>query len=171
MKRLAWVLTATVIALTACSASESLNTGALSPAEEAEVAAEVRQVAEDYTAAYSKISCENQDAVLKFFDWSGPGVVDVSATDVKEYPGSAWPTLIRDAACSRESEQATIGKLVIRVVSRDVAVASSTFEATYPQKAGPTKRARGALMQVWRRNGNGWKTSVGMSTHEYLPPQ
>jgi hypothetical protein len=155
----------------ACSAMPAPNSAALSSTEEAAVAEEVRKVAYDYAAAYSKINCENQDEVLKFFDYSGPGVIDVTATDVTEYPGESWPKLIRDAACSRVSEEATVGKLLVRVLSRDVAAVTSTFQAVYPQKVGPPKRARGALMQVYRRGPDGWKSSVGMSTHEYLPPQ
>lgn len=144
--------------------------GKLSPDEEAAIADTLRAVMQEYVRAWSEITCENQDAVLKFFDWSGPGVIDNNETTATVYPGDAWPQLIREGACGRIREEATLDTLLIRVFSRDLASVSWTFRATYTLKDAPPRSARGAVLQVFRRTAEGWKTPVGMSTHQPLAP-
>lgn len=143
---------------------------ALSPEAQAAIADTIRGVMQAYVAAWSEISCENQDAILKFFDWSGPGLIDANETVATEYPGDAWPQVIREAACGRLHEEATLDTLFVRVFSRDVASVSWTFHATYTYRDAPPKTARGAVLQLFRRTEAGWKTPVGMSTHQPLAP-
>jgi len=157
------------IVLSGCGVGVTRDESPLSDQERAAITEEMRGVMKEYSAAWSKITCQNQDAVLKFFDWSGPGVIDGNETTVTEYPGDAWPTLIRNAACSNEGEEAGIDTLLVRVFTRDIVTVHWTFHAAYLQKEGPPKLARGAVMQLFRRTPEGWKTPVGMSTHQPMP--
>lgn len=166
MKRWISTLVVGMLAL-GCSPAPQAD-GGLSPEEEVAIAATLNGVMQEYVAAWSQISCDNQDAILKFFDWSGPGLIDSNETVATEYPGDAWPQLIREAACSRVREDATLDTLLIRVFSKDLASVSWTFRATYTLKDAPPKSVRGAVLQVFRRTPEGWKTPVGMSTHQTL---
>jgi len=156
--------------LLGCSSGSQPTRGTLSMEEELAIADTIRGIIREYSAAWTQITCENQDAVLRFFDWSGPGLVDANETTVTEYAGDAWPNLVRDAACSRVREEAGIDSLLVRVLSRDIVTVSWTFHAAYIQKVGPPKLARGAVLQAFRRTADGWKTPVGMSTHQPVPP-
>ena len=138
---------------------------ALTPAEEAAITETMRGAMTEFVAAENQMTCEDQGAVLKFFDWSGPGLIDGNDSIATLYPGDAWPTLIREGACSREREEVTLETLLIRVLSRDLASVSWTYRATHILRDAPPEYSRGAVLQVFRRTPNGWKSPVGMSTH------
>ncbi len=154
--------------LAGCATEANSESDAMSPVEERALADTLRAVMQDYATAWSRVSCDNQDAILRFFDWSGSGLIDASETTVTEYPGDAWPKLIKNAVCSNTGEKVQLGTVLVRVFTRDLASVSWTFQASYSQKAGPPKLARGAVLQVFRRTAKGWKTPVGMSTHQPL---
>lgn len=149
-----------------CTATPPAVDQLLSPIEERAITDTIRAVMNEYSASWGKINCDNQDAALKFFDMSGPGVIDANETAVTQYPGDAFARRIRDGACSIDREEGRLDSLVVRVLSRDIVSVSWTFSATYYQKQGAPTLARGAVLQVFRRTRDGWKTPVGMSTHQ-----
>lgn len=138
---------------------------ALTPAEEAAIADEIMGVMQEFVAAENQMTCDDQSAVLKFFDWSGPGLIDNNDSAATLYPGDAWPTLIREGACSREREEVTLDTLLVRVLSRNLASVSWTYHATHVLNDAPPEYSRGAVLQVFRRTADGWKSPVGMSSH------
>jgi len=143
---------------------------AMSAAHEAALADSVRAMMLDFADSWSRVSCDDIAPIMRFFDTSGPGVIDGNETAVTLYPGDAFPTLIREGACARVREAATLDSLLVRVLTPDIVTASWTFHAEYQITADSMTRARGAVLQVFRRTPEGWKTPVGMSTHQPMEP-
>jgi hypothetical protein len=106
--------------------------------------------------------------VLRFFDWSGPGLLEVSETDIALYPGQTWPRYIRSLACAR-SETIAVDSLLVRLFGPDVASVAWTFVASYGDTSGTTHRGRGTVLQVWHRTPEGWRAPVGMGAHQAIP--
>jgi hypothetical protein len=117
-----------------------------------------------YVAGWSEITCENQDAVLRFFDYSDPGFTDAYETEVVHFAGDSLPRVIRAGACA-QSEVARMDSLIVRVLTQDVVTASWTYRTTYRAKDNSEKSVRGTVLQVFRRSPAGWKFPVAMSTH------
>jgi len=138
----------------------------LSADHEAALADSVRAMMLDFADSWSRVSCDDIAPIMRFFDTSGPGVIDGNETAVTLYPGDAFPRLIREGACSRLREVATLDSLLVRVLTPDVVSVSWTFHAEYQITADSLNRARGAVLQVFRRTPDGWKTPVGMGTHQ-----
>ena len=166
------VVAAVLLAVTAC-AREGVPSQALSAGYEAALTDTIRALMQDYSSSWERVTCEDQTPILRFFDWSGPGLIDANETDVTLYPGDAWPELHRSIACGRESEVATLDSILVRVFTPDIVSVSWTFTAAYADTSGVASRARGAVLQVFRRTPDGWRSPVGMSTHQQLdgPPQ
>lgn len=142
---------------------------ALSQEAAAALSDTVRSVVRDYAATFAVVTCQDYLPLLKFFDYSGAGFVDVSETAATPYSGDAWPRVIREAVCSRDREELTVDSLLVRVHSPDLASAAWTFRATYFDTSGTVRSAKGTALQVWHRTEEGWKTPLIMSTHQATP--
>jgi hypothetical protein len=140
----------------------------LSAVHEAALADSIATVLREYASSWERASCDNPAPVLRFFDWSGSGQLEVSETAITLFPDSTWPRYITSLACAR-SENITVDSLVVRVFSPDVASVAWTFVATYGESNGRTHRGRGTVLQVWHRTPGGWRASVGMGAHQALP--
>lgn len=153
--------------LASCTAGR--RSPALSQPEVAALSDTARSLVHDYAAAFARVNCRDFQPLLKFFDFSGPGFLDVSESAATTYAGDAWPRVIREAVCSRDREELTVDSLVVRVHSRDLMSAAWTFRAMYFDTAGTVRSARGTALQMWHRTGEGWKTPIIMSTHQTTP--
>ena len=153
--------------LTGCAPKKSAS-GMLSAAHEAALADSVEGVLRQYASSWERATCDNADAVLRFFDWSDPGQLDISETDIALYSGDSWPRYIQSLACAR-SEAITVDSIVVRVFGPDVASVAWTFVATYGDTSGVAHQGRGTVLQVWHRTSEGWRSSVGMGAHQPMP--
>jgi hypothetical protein len=140
----------------------------LSAVHEAALADSIATVLREYASSWQRASCDNPAPVLRFFDWSGSGQLEVSETAITLFPDSTWPRYIKSLACAR-SEKITVDSLVVRVFGPDVASVAWTFVATYGESNGRTHRGRGTVLQVWHRTPGGWRAPVGMGAHQALP--
>jgi hypothetical protein len=138
----------------------------LTPEYEAALADTIRAVMQEYADSWSRISCEDISPIIRFFDTTGMGVIDGNETAVTLYPSDAFPDLIRAGACGRLKEIASLDSLLVRVLTPDIVTVSWTFRGEYHITADSVSRARGAVLQVFRRTPDGWKSPVGMSTHQ-----
>ena len=154
-------------AMTGCAPEKSAPE-TLSAAHEAALADSVEGVLRQYASSWERASCDNVAPVLRFFDWSDPGQLEVSETDIALYSGDTWPRYIQSLACAR-SEAITVDTVVVRVFGPEVASVAWTFVATYGDTSGATHRGRGTVLQVWHRTSEGWRASVGMGAHQPLP--
>jgi hypothetical protein len=157
------------VVLTAVGCTRQLQAGApFSSVHQTALADSLATVLREYASSWDKASCDNPTPVLRFFDWSGSGLLEVSETAIKLFPDSTWPRYIKSLACAR-SEKITVDSLVVRVFSPDVASVAWTFVATYGENNGKTHSGRGTVLQVWHRTPGGWRAAVGMGAHQALP--
>ena len=152
--------------LAACDSPSSQPAAAVDPAA---ISDTIRTVVKAFVDGWSKISCENQDAVLRFYDLSDPGFIDGNETSVVLFPGDSLPRTIKAFAC-QESESATLDSLLVRVLAPDVATASWTYHTTYRSTAGASRSVRGTVLQVFKRSPAPWRFPVAMSTHVPISP-
>ena len=139
-----------------------------SAVHQAALADSIATVLREYASSWERASCDNPAPVLRFFDWSGSGQLEVSETAITLFPDSTWPRYIKSLACAR-SEKITVDSLVVRVFGPDVASVAWTFVATYGESNGRTHRGRGTVLQVWHRTPEGWRVPVGMGAHQGVP--
>ena len=142
-----------------------------SPREVQAIADTIRAVLAEYAAAWSHVTCEDQSAVMKFFDWTGPGALEVTPAGVTQYPGDSWPLSFQEGACAREREEVRIDSLIVRVLSRTVAGAGYTYTSTYFRRDSPPTQVRGSVLQLFHRTVDGWRSPVGMAAPQPPPGQ
>ena len=129
-----------------------------------------RQVEQEVTAAvhaffngFSSATCENGDPVSSL---AKDNTIYVMETDIYRIPHEEYEQGVRQRACNWTKHDGGLERVVVEAHAPNVATAAWIFQDIITRKDGSVRPSKGAVMQTWVKEADGWKIAATKSSED-----
>ena len=129
-----------------------------------------RQVEQEVTAAvhaffngFSTATCEDGASVSSL---AKDNTIYVMEADIYRIPHAEYEQGVRQRACNWTKHDGSVEDVVVEAHAPNVATAAWIFKDIITRKDGSVRRSKGAVMQTWVKETDGWKIAATKSSED-----